>query len=101
LLFTSFGQGPLAKLERQFVYDGGIAWRVWEISNPSMPEYLKALRSDRRQGGWLVFEADDGRKRRLAPYPIDWAHVSDFEIIRWCARAVLVPPAPSRRLEDK
>lgn len=86
---------------RKFTDDGGVAWEVREIANAQMPPSLtKLLGDERRRSGWLAFSSETGERRRLAPYPSDWASVSDFEIARWCAKAERVPPAPSRREQD-
>ncbi len=86
---------------RSFVDSVGVAWTVGEISSPSLTGALaKLLEHDRRRGGWLVFESEDGEKRRLTPYPADWRTMTVFEIERWCMRSTPVPPAPARRTED-
>jgi hypothetical protein len=86
---------------RTFVDSVGVEWTVREISSPSLSGALaKLLESDRRKGGWLVFESKGEAKRRLAPYPPDWRTMTVFEIERWCMRATRVPPAPARRAED-
>jgi hypothetical protein len=85
---------------RSFVDSVGVEWVVREIATPKLSGALsRLLAHDRRQGGWLVFESGD-EKRRLAPYPPDWRTMSTFEIERWCMRASRVPPAPARRAED-
>ena len=86
---------------RKFTDDGGMEWEVREIANATMPPALeKLLGADRRRSGWLSFSSATGERRRLSPYPSDWATVSDFEIAHWCARADRVPPAPERREQD-
>ena len=88
-------------LSRTFVDTVGVEWTVREIASPELTGKLATLlEHDRRRGGWLVFDSAEGEKRRLAPYPLDWRTMSDFELERWCMRAVRVPPAPSRRAED-
>jgi len=88
-------------MSRTFTDEVGIAWEVREIANAAMPVSLeKLLGPDRRRSGWLAFKSASGERRRLSPYPADWATVTDFEIIRWCAKAEQVPPAPSRRDQD-
>lgn len=44
--------------------------------------------------GWLVFKADDGR-RRLAPIVVGWDELPEEELDRLCRRAT-----PARRLRD-
>jgi hypothetical protein len=86
---------------RSFTDAVGVEWTVREIGTPSMTQTLsKLLEHDRRRGGWLVFESNEGEKRRLAPYPPDWRTVTTFELERWCMKATHVPPAPARRAED-
>jgi hypothetical protein len=86
---------------RTFVDSVGVEWTVREIASPSLVGAMaKMLAHDRRKSGWLVFEAKDEGKRRLAPYPPDWRTMSAFEIERWCMRATRVPPAPARRAQD-
>jgi hypothetical protein len=88
-------------MSRTFTDEVGTEWVVREIANATMPTSLqKLLGPDRRRSGWLAFQSAGGERRRLSPYPSDWATVTDFEIIRWCAKAVRVPPAPARRDED-
>ncbi|MEO7455072.1 MAG: hypothetical protein ABIY52_02345, partial [Gemmatimonadaceae bacterium] len=83
---------------REFVDSVGVPWTVREITSPSLEGTLaRVLEHDRRKGGWLVFESEDGDKRRLVPYPADWRTMTAFEIERWCMRATRVPPAPARR----
>ena len=65
----------------------GVEWLVTEISDPalrsiqttrlSMPEF---------QGGWLLFQSDNTRKR-LAPFPDDWRSFPPAELERLCAKA--------------
>ena len=86
---------------RAFTDSVGVDWTVREIGSPTLTQTLaKVLQSDRRRGGWLVFESSEGDKRRLAPYPPDWRTVSIFELERWCMKSTSVPPAPARRAED-
>lgn len=86
---------------RSFVDSVGVDWTVREIGSPKLTQTLaKVLEQDRRRSGWLVFESEDGDKRRLAPYPPDWRTVSTFELERWCMKAQRVPPAPARRAQD-
>ena len=86
---------------RDYTDSMGLAWTVREIGSPTIPRALvRIFENDRRRGGWLVFESGEGDKRRLAPYPPDWRTMSDYELERWCMRALAVPPAPERRAAD-
>ena len=79
---------PHVVYSRMFVDSVGVEWTVREISSPSLSGAMaKLLETDRRKGGWLVFESKDEAKRRLAPYPPDWRTMSVFELERWCMRA--------------
>lgn len=79
----------------------GVKWLVHEISAPSIPERLSLLlpHSERR-GGWLLFESQDGERRRLAPYPPDWRSLTPFVLERWCMRATRVHGDEHRRRTD-
>ena len=86
---------------RSFTDTVGVTWTVREIGTPTLTGTLdKLLETERRRGGWLVFESSEGDKRRLAPYPAVWRTVSTFELERWCMKAARLPPAPARRAED-
>jgi hypothetical protein len=91
----------LPQISRRFVDSCGVEWTVREIASGTLSTTVaKIFENDRRRSGWLVFESNDGEKRRLAPYPPDWRTMSAFEIERWCMRSIKVPPAPARRAED-
>jgi hypothetical protein len=86
---------------RSFTDAVGVEWAVREIGSPKMSQTLaKLLEHDRRSGGWLVFESNDGEKRRLAPYPPDWRTVSGGGGGRGWRAAERGPPRPARRKED-
>jgi len=88
-------------ISRTFIDSVGVQWTVREIARLTLSGTLsRLLETDRRRSGWLVFESDEGEKRRLAPYPPDWRTMSTFEIERWCMRATRVPPGPARRAQD-
>ena len=60
---------------REFVDEGGRAWRVWCILPESIHPVTRAedYLADCYQLGWLVFETTAGdEKRRLCPYPREW-----------------------------
>jgi hypothetical protein len=48
-------------------------------------------------GGWLAFETL-GEKRRLAPYPAEWADFTEEQLAELCSSAIHVPR--SRRPVD-
>lgn len=83
---------------RSFLDDDGVRWEVREISDPTLSIIpLRQLRYPEFAKGWLLFTTDDGRRRRLAPFPEDWYASSDAELRNWCrqARVVGLLPDPS------
>ena len=86
---------------RAFVDSVGVAWTVREVTPlPLSPALERRLAGVERRRPWLLFESEEGEKRRLSPVPESWRELSDFVIERWCMRAKRVPPAPERRAED-
>lgn len=80
---------------REFRDRNGVEWRAWDITPERMhPVTAREMFLGRYvdfQEGWIVFESDDER-RRLAPYPIQWA---DFPVEQ--LEALLAMAQPSRR----
>jgi hypothetical protein len=79
----------------QFVDSKGRDWAVREVKDPNLamiPPQL--LTQPEFAGGWLLFETA-GEKRRLAPYPDDWAHLSVQQLEESCLHASRVDPVPS------
>ena len=65
----------------------GVEWLVTEISDPALRSIpAERLRMPEFQGGWLLFQSDDTRKR-LAPFPDDWRSLGPAELERLCAKA--------------
>ena len=65
---------------REFVDEGGKAWRVWCILPESIHPVTRAedYLADCYQLGWLVFETTGGaEKRRLCPFPKDWENADE------------------------
>ena len=58
---------PLRELEDT----AGEMWRVWD----TIPETTSGL-TPSYHGGWLTFD-NGSERRRLAPVPRDWVHMSD------------------------
>lgn len=79
----------------------GTEWAVTEV-RPVIDVSTAGLfqpHPERRQG-WLLFESSEGERRRLAPYPPDWRAISDFELERWCMRALRAGSGETRRQDD-
>jgi hypothetical protein len=99
---------------RVFTDSAGRTWDVWTVTpsraerrlNPD-PEWegserrrtteYRILLGGEWVSGWLAFETA-GEKRRLAPYPENWAELTAAELEALCARAIRVKP--SRRLVE-
>lgn len=87
---------------RRFTDCVGESWTVYCVKPPSfLRDAITLLPHQERRNGWLAFECDSGERRRLAPFPRDWAMVSDFELERWCMRATRTAVIPKRRAEDR
>jgi hypothetical protein len=57
----------------------------------------RVLLGDRLASGWLAFETS-GEKRRMAPYPENWAALTASELEMLCHEAIPAPP-PRRLVE--
>ena len=68
---------------REFEDDSGKRWRVWCITPEAIHPVTRAedYLADCYQLGWLVFETTSGDlKRRLCPFPANWAQRDDGEL---------------------
>jgi hypothetical protein len=77
---------------RTFTDSAGLTWDVFEVHRASKnPGAVSAG----LEGGWLAFACGE-QKRRLAPFPADWATSSDDELAHLCetARRALAPRYP-------
>ncbi|HEY0015578.1 MAG TPA: hypothetical protein VGC13_04645 [Longimicrobium sp.] len=81
---------------RTFRDPEGREWQVWDVipsreveAGSRRSNYLPAEMAD----GWLCFEAAD-QKRRLTPFPSDWATHDDAAIHALCCAA---EPVAARR----
>jgi hypothetical protein len=104
---------------REFTDGRGRQWMVWDVHptlaerrehNAGPPPGIRERRrfveprmrlSPKAARGWLVFESQDGERRRLAPIPEQpngWAKALDDQLRRWCAMAEPAPP-PRRLIE--
>ena len=76
----------------QFVDSDGRNWVVREVSDPTLamiPRHL--LSRPEFASGWLLFETP-GEKRRVAPYPDDWANLPVTQLEAYCGRANRIDP---------
>ena len=82
----------------------GVVWHVRAVTAaPMSPAQRRLLARPEYEHGWLLFQAETGEKRRLAPHPADWAARPDEELQAWGAAArpatydkPTVPVAPVR-----
>ena len=81
---------------REFRDHAGVEWKVWDITPDRMhPVTAREMFVGRYvdfQEGWLVFESD-AERRRLAPYPVQWA---DFAVAELETLLNMATPSPSR-----
>lgn len=85
---------------REFVDSQRREWKVWDVTPERMhPVTAREMfhgRYEDYQEGWLVFESG-AERRRLAPFPSQWADFPDVEIETLLRMAEVVPP---RRSEE-
>ena len=72
---------------REYTDSSGVIWKVWNTA-PVPGAVLSSVMRD----GWLTFECD-GDRRRLAPVPDGWEHLSAEELHRLCRAASQAPRA--------
>ncbi|GAC1652263.1 MAG: hypothetical protein NVS4B3_14250 [Gemmatimonadaceae bacterium] len=70
----------------------GAQWEVRELQSPG----LKGMAPSRMslpdfRDGWLLFAAESGERRRLAPFPDNWRTLSERELASLAERARRVP----------
>jgi hypothetical protein len=74
---------------RTFEDTSGAQWEVFEVHRSS---HKSGTVSAGLEAGWLAF-VNGETKRRLAPFPANWAVLSDAELARLCSSARSAPPA--------
>jgi|SRR5690242_2781471 len=83
---------------REFADERGKTWRVWCILPEAIHPVTRAedYLADCYQLGWLVFETTSGdEKRRLCPFPRDWASADEESFRSWLAQSEAVRPRRS------
>lgn len=87
---------------RRFTDCVGTSWTVYEVHHSAAVDRASHhFPHQERRGGWLLFESTEMPSRRLAPFPADWRLLSEFELERWCMRAIPVDQVPARRRDDR
>jgi hypothetical protein len=84
-----------------FTDSSGILWTVSEIARLDYSERLMAMlpHPERRQG-WLLFESEQGDRRRYTPIPDDWRK-STTAALEGCLREAVPASLESRRRSDE
>lgn len=78
---------------RNFRDAAGVEWTVY-ITTPSIASGRRVQHlAEAYRSGWLVFESAT-EKRRFAPVPAEWAHLSDQALAALCQAAT---PQPAHR----
>ena len=78
---------------REFRDEAGREWRAWAITPESIEPVTRGedYLADCFVTGWIVFETIDGReKRRLCPWPIRWADMTEDELRALLRRAEVI-----------
>lgn len=79
---------------REFQDENGRRWRAWDVRPEAIHPLTRAedYLTECYVIGWIVFETPSGdEKRRLCPWPANWAKCSDAELCSLLARADRVP----------
>lgn len=85
---TDFFPCPTASMPaRTFTDSAGLTWDVFEVHRASKKA---GAVSAGLESGWLAFASGE-RKRRLAPFPADWATSTDDELALLCEAARQAP----------
>jgi hypothetical protein len=85
-----------------FIDSSGTLWTVSEIARLDYSERLMAMlpHPERRQG-WLLFESEQGDRRRYTPIPNDWRTSTKSALERCLREAVPATVAEGRRRDDQ
>ena len=72
---------------RDFLDGDGLLWTVREIVPEHRPTQRRTLLTrPGYENGWLSFRSTL-MACRIAPFPTNWRHISDYELERWCMKA--------------
>lgn len=80
---------------RQFIARDGTRWDLYEVSRESLVAGFPNVLPPAYRDGWLVFESA-GERRRLAPFPGEWASFSSHALRLLLDRAERVEHRDSR-----
>lgn len=88
-------RNPRHMAVREFNDEQGRLWRAWEIRPEAIhpPTKGEDWLADCYITGWIVFETLAGdEKRRLCPWPMNWAEADEPRLRQLLASAERVPP---------
>ncbi|NUO65512.1 MAG: hypothetical protein HOQ11_15075 [Gemmatimonadaceae bacterium] len=72
---------------RVLVDTDGVRWTVREIvPEARTAKWSSLLTRPGYENGWLSFRSDE-INCRIAPFPVHWRSISDYELERWCMKA--------------
>jgi hypothetical protein len=72
---------------REFIDGLGLLWTAREIIPELRPTtHRPMLTRPGYENGWLSFRSHV-MACRIAPFPANWRHISDYELERWCMKA--------------
>jgi hypothetical protein len=84
-----------------FTDSSGTLWTVSEIARLEFSEKLMTLLPHpERRGGWLLFESEQGERRRYSPIPDKWRDLSADVLEGFLDTAMLAADLEHRRRDD-
>src|SRR5437763_4825952 len=85
-----------------FTDSNGTRWNVLEIAAMNFSERLMSLlpHPERRQG-WLLFESQNGERRRYAPVPPNWKSYPPSALEQCLGSAMASSAVEQRRRSDQ
>jgi hypothetical protein len=85
-----------------FVDRTGTRWTVSEIARLEFSERLiSLLPHPERRRGWLLFESEEGERRRYSPIPENWRELSSLKLQECLGSAAVATSLERRRREDQ
>lgn len=97
-----FREPPMAV--REFTDDSGREWCAWSVQPADIHPQTKTedYLSECYVIGWIVFETRSGdEKRRLCPWPANWATLSDAALRELLEKADRVDPSKLRWVDGQ
>jgi hypothetical protein len=89
---------------REFTDESGRAWAAWSVQPAEIHPATKSedYLSECYVIGWIVFETREGdEKRRLCPWPANWASLPDDALRELLKKADKVTPSKLHWVDGK